>query len=423
MLAQLTKDIEKLLKSGKAAEAKSVVDRVEREGLSKREIGLLCILNAEIGIQLGDYRTAQADEAIATFRRDPDHGLYARSKLVKGLLLLASGAFGESKQELLEAYGAYLRIEDTWSAGRALNKIALCNYMLGHRQTAIENQFKSAEVFLSLGDHRAAAITLMNAASMLTFFGDLREAQSCFQRLDPSSLSGDVRNKLVLLEANSLLHALRGSRSKALTMLRQGESLLGEHARETALYYEYLGLICILDQDYKGAERALNTGLEISLKIAPESALVSQIKRLFADLYVATEDWKKAERFASEGLAVAEKIQERVEIAACHRALAQIEQHKGREDKARASYIGALEMFAQISTRYELAVCRYRAGASGLFPAHEATAMLFMARQYFSSEEMVHLVKAIDKALAGPKPEPAFVPPSGAPRSSPPTCA
>ena len=138
---------------------------------------------------------------------------------------------------------------------------------------------------------------------------------------------------------------------------------------------------------------------EISLEIAPESALVSQIKRLFGDLYVATEKWDLAEQFTTEGLAVAEKINERIEIAACWRILAQVELNRGDREEAREWFEKAIDLFKLIGARYELAITRHLAAISGLYENGERTALLYLAREYFESEDIRHYVEKVDQAL------------------------
>jgi tetratricopeptide (TPR) repeat protein len=149
--------------------------------------------------------------------------------------------------------------------------------------------------------------------------------------------------------------------------------------------------------------------LELSLTIAPESALISQNKRLFGDLYIATEKYDLAEKYATEALVVAEKINERVEIAACWRIFAQVAHHRGEDTKAREWYDKAIDLFNLIGTRYELAVTRYLAAASGLYNASERTAMLYMAREYFEAEEVAPFIAKVQTQLSQQPPSRAAV--------------
>jgi two-component system response regulator PilR (NtrC family) len=217
--------------------------------------------------------------------------------------------------------------------------------------------------------------------------------------------------------------------------LEAAKTKLAEFSRERAIYYEYLGLVSIFDSSFSVALTNLNLALEEVVHSAPESDMVSQIKRLLGDLYIAMSGTHLdsrlhgndkdpsflrrqetsialADKYASEALAVAEKINERVEIAACWRIFAQIEQRRStggeptasggapiHSSKARQWYKKAIDLFNLIGSRYELAVTRYLAATSGLYSNGERMAMLYLAREYFESEEVQHYVTKIDAAL------------------------
>jgi len=97
---------------------------------------------------------------------------------------------------------------------------------------------------------------------------------------------------------------------------------------------------------------------------------------------------------------VAEKINERVEIAAVWRVYAQLAVHDGDHEAARDWYKKAIDMFAMIGSRYELAATRYLAAASGIYRNGERRALLYMAREYFAGEDVRHYVDKIDTELA-----------------------
>ena len=173
-----------------------------------------------------------------------------------------------------------------------------------------------------------------------------------------------------------------------------------------AIYYEYLGTIHLLAEDYAAAEKALLEGLKISLDIAPESALVSQIKRRLGDAYLGLGRFDMAKRFTEEGLVVAQKINERAEIAACWRILAQLEHHHGNTDKARDWFNRAIDLFSRIGSSYELAVTRYLAAISSLFGEGGRQALLFLACEYFEKEAVRPYLEKIDREMkAAPRPE------------------
>ncbi|MEP0827101.1 MAG: sigma 54-interacting transcriptional regulator [bacterium] len=168
-----------------------------------------------------------------------------------------------------------------------------------------------------------------------------------------------------------------------------------------AQHSEYRGYLFNLQGDFASAVSQLTTGLELALKIAPESSLISQTKRLLADAYLGLKKYDLAQKFAKEALAVAEKINERAEIAACWRVFAQVALHNGDKDKAREWFKKAIELFSMISSRYELAVTRYLAAVSGLYGEGERAALLYLAKEYFEAEEIAPYMEKVNRELAG----------------------
>jgi transcriptional regulator with PAS, ATPase and Fis domain len=106
-----------------------------------------------------------------------------------------------------------------------------------------------------------------------------------------------------------------------------------------------------------------------------------------------------AQKTAGEALVVAEKINERSEIAGCYRVFAQVAVHNGEKEKAIEYYKKAVDIFKLIQSRYELAMTRYLMATSGLFDNGERMALLYLAREYFVSEEIEHYIEKVEVAI------------------------
>ncbi|HVP06285.1 MAG TPA: sigma 54-interacting transcriptional regulator [Candidatus Acidoferrum sp.] len=197
----------------------------------------------------------------------------------------------------------------------------------------------------------------------------------------------------------ALTSSQRGDFTSANRFLKAASDLPRCLRREYFRHLEISGFVHILAGEHSEAEQFLREGEKLAFEIAPDSTLISQIKRLFGDLYVATGKFDLAYQYASEGLAVAEKINERLEIAACWRVFAQVETHRGHADLAREWYGKAIDLFNLIPARYELASTRYLAATSGLYGPAERTAMLYMAKEYFESEAVTSYVEKITVEL------------------------
>ncbi len=398
--AKTLQTIADLIRARSYSKALKELEKIDSSCLSGAEKGRFCLLKAEAALYLGDYTVQHdIDSAIELFRPSSDTELFAKAKYLKGWFLASVGRHSEAKEALLEAYVSHLRCDDFANAARDLNRLSYVSFQLGNIDTSIETLEKCRGMYRQADDSSNEAIVAMNIPYLLLMVGRLRESVSRYVSIRSQILTLGPRNCLIYYEMSAVPYALKGAIAEARSIISRCQPYLEEYAREKAIYCENLGLIRILDGDYDGAEKALTAGLKISLEIASESALVPQIKRLFGDLYVATGKYHLAEKYANESLTVAEKINERVEIAACHRVFAQVEQQRGNNAKARGWFMKAMDLFKMISCRYELAVTRYLAATSGLYEYGERTAMLYLARQYFESEEVSHYVERINQQL------------------------
>ncbi len=392
--------VKELLARKRYAEASEGLRGIDPLQLGRSEYGVFCILKAETALYLGDYSVENLiDKAIEIYRPTADSGGFARAKFLKGWCLSSLGRHLEAKEALLEAYVSHLRCDDLGGAARDLNQLSYVTFQVGDIGTAIQNLEKCLDIYRELNDGVSYWVASMNLATLYLRAGRLGESLGRYADIAVGLTEQGERDYIIFHVMSGLLHALRGEIETAKRTLEPCLPLIDKYAREKAIYYENLGHISILAGDFEVAEKALTAGLDISLDIAPESALVSQIKRLLADLCVATGRIDPAKNFATAALVVAEKINERAEIAACYRVFARVEQHGRNETSARRWYRKAIGLFAMIDCRYELAVTHSLAARSGLFLDGERTAMLYLAREYFDSEGVTHQVSEIDAQL------------------------
>jgi DNA-binding NtrC family response regulator/tetratricopeptide (TPR) repeat protein len=390
--------VEGLLRTKKYAEAFDKLKTLDHSTLSGEGYGYYCILLSEAALHVGRYSEFCIDEAIEIFRGG-DTEAFARAKHLKGWFMAYQGNFGEAKETLLEAYVHFLRCNNLSDAARVLNWLSFVTHHSGNVEAAIENLKKCLDIYDRLGDMVKMTKAAHNLAFVYFSCGRLSESLSTYSAYPVTVKDHGEKPVLNFYSMSAIPHALRGDLTTAKATIEKAKPYLDKYARDKAIYYENLGLISLLDNNFTAAEEALKHGLEISLGIAPESTLVSQIKRLLADLYVAAAKFDSAERFAAEALTLAEKINEGTEIAACWRIFAQIEGHRHNDDKAREWYKKAIDQFHRLGSQYELAVTRYLAATSGLYYNGERTALLYLAREYFESENVTHYTDKVNTQL------------------------
>ena len=298
-----------------------------------------------------------------------------------------------------EAYVHFRRCEDDLSAAISLNKVAYCQSQCGDLVGAGQTLETCLDMAKALGESHRVTVVAHNLGKVRRMNGRIRESQRLYTEYSIPPETADKKAYVFYCCVSSIPSALLGRVDDARRIILQARPYLDEYAREKAIFYENLGLIELLAENYKVAESTLLAGLTIALAVAPRSSLVSQNKRLLADVYVATEAWDKAEEVAQETLSLAIEIDEYPEIAACHRTMAQIASRRGDRKAARDLFQRAIDAFHQMHFRYELAVTRYLAATSGLYANGEQAALLYLAREYFVSEDIRQYIEKVDKVL------------------------
>ncbi|HOZ07101.1 MAG TPA: sigma 54-interacting transcriptional regulator [candidate division Zixibacteria bacterium] len=391
--------IEELIAAGKIREAQGQLDKIDTDSVPENERGLYYLLGAEAAMHAGVYSPEAIEKAIVLLRYHPDTRLFARAKHVKGWYQAATGEFLAARATFMEAYVHFKRCEDELSAVIALNRVAYCQSQSGDLVGAGNTLVQCLEMANTLGDVRRVAVVAHNLGKIRRMNGCLREAQRIYAKYAVTPTPGNAESYIYYCCVASIPVALLGRIDEARRIIIQAKPYVDQYARENAVYHENLGLIEFLGGDFRTAEQTLLAGLEIALKVAARSSLVSQNKRLLADVYIASKEWGQAEVYATEALQIAEQIGERPEVAASRRALAQIHHNWGRRKEARTSFQQALDAFEQMEFRYDLAVTRYLAAISGLWTRRECAALLYLAREYFVSEGIDHFVAAVDGAF------------------------
>jgi DNA-binding NtrC family response regulator len=391
---------ENLLKRKKYSLAIQTLGEIDVTSISPQDMASYNLILVEANINLGNIGVErELNDALAYYKSSNDNIRYALAKLLQGMMLQSTGDFISAKESFIEAYAGYKRCDDKRAQASTLNYLGFIFHHVGDFNSAISNLKKCMEIYASENDQINAAAVAMNLAQIYRARGELGESIALFSEIAPViSQLGDRRICQYHL-MSGMPHLLLYDFGTTHDKIRKAEPYINEFIREKAIYFEYSGWIHNLEGDFENALRVLQKGLGISLNIAPESALVSQTKRLMADAYVGLDEFETAKLFAGQALAVAEKLNERVEIAACHRVFAQVDAFAGDTDAAKEWFRKATELFSMIGSRYELAVTRYLAAISGYYLNGERQALLYLAREYFESENVEHYVARINREL------------------------
>ncbi|MCK5127284.1 MAG: sigma 54-interacting transcriptional regulator [candidate division Zixibacteria bacterium] len=392
-------DAELLIFNKQFSKALEILHGIASVSPSDEEEAFINLLFIEASLPLGYYNIIEKLRfAINYYKRSINHDKYARIKSCHGLYLSSLGKFTEAKEAYFASLISYKRIDNIEGQQAVLNRLAFVFNHVGDIQKSID-YLSQCMSLIDCNDAKRKATIMVNISLQYRKIGSICKSIECYNQIDKEHISSDDKVMAVFYTMSSIPHAMLDDFIVAKNTISKAKPFLKDYIREQAIYYETLGWIHNLEGKYNFALTELTKGLKIAEDIAPKSALMSQIKRRMADSYLGLKDYKSAEQFAGEALTVAEKLNERVEIAECWRIQAQIANYHSESDKAKKHFKKAIDMFNMIGTKYNLAACRYLAATSGLYHNGERQAMLYLAREYFTSEDVKHYVDKIEKQL------------------------
>jgi DNA-binding NtrC family response regulator len=390
--------IKELLQTREFQQVLSLTEAVGPDGsLAQAEA---FVYRTEAMIALGDFAPRYIDVALHTLRHQGDSSLFALAKYLKARISIVAGDLLGAQESLAEAYMHYKRHDDQ----RGMGSCSLLQSYAAYQQADYGKFFEYAERCLhhySPEQHpQQIGMVLLNIALARLRLGQLTKSQETLSDILVKylpKLREDTRYNYCFVQA--LLHTQRGQSALAYEVLEKSGRPPAALKRESFLYAEISLYVNLRAGRYREADEWFAEGKALAADIGPGSTYVSQILRLRADCSLVVERYNDAFTAADEALAIAEALNERVEIAACWRVFAQVAVHEQKQNDARDWFRKAIDLFNQISSRYELAVTRYLAACSGVFEQTESLALLYLAKEYFESEQVVPYIQKVTSAL------------------------
>ncbi len=328
--------IEEAIKAARFEKALESLNAVDTSALNRDEAAYHSLLHSEALLYLGDYDILTAILAtVDYYKTNKANDRYAKSKFLLGWLYCSTGRMDDAKEALIEAYAAYKRCEDMEGAARALNQLSYISQVSGEMDNAIDHLKKGIDLYRQIGKSESAIYLRNNLRSVLLTSGKFRELLETCEDDDflIRTISTQCLGNFLLFKG--IASGIRGNIIIAADIIGSVESLTKGERRKYILYLEYLGWLYNVAGKYAEAENILLKAQEEAVNQTNISDMVSQTKRLLADTYLGLKQYDLAQKFADEALVVAEKINERAEIAACYRVFAQTALHRGENETAR----------------------------------------------------------------------------------------
>ncbi len=358
------------------------------------------MLRTEAMLALGLYESSFVDKALEILRTTGSLKELSLAKYFKGRIQFALGELLDAQESLIETYAYTKRLGDSPGIARTTNLLSGIAYQRADYELFQRYSQIALKAYEEIGDNKYPVIVNFNLALCDIRQGRLKSAKQRLFSLKCHVESLKDSHKYNFFHLNALVSCLLNEFKNSEEFLRLVQELPEDLIRERCRHYEISGYVYMLQGDYAKAKKLLLQGIELAnTMVEPVKALYSQIYRLLGDVHILTKEWKTAEKYANDALKVAVEINERLEIAACYRILAQVHNHSKDSDAAREYYKKSIDLFNLIDARYELAVTRYLAASSGLYNDGERQALLYLAREYFVSEDVNHYVEKVDKEL------------------------
>ncbi len=362
-------------------------------------------LEAVVSHSIGDYAWARqkATEAYEFFKNTGEHRQTAQTQYVFGLVETSQGNLKEAEQQLKEAVFGFRRASDLAGAVDALNRLAAVYFITFDFQKAQETLSEGIELAHRLGDAKRGAILSANQGRILVLFGEWdvaieRFATSCAVNTQHGDDLGVARDLL------SLGHAYLCKRDLATAEKYLSDAyakiVVSNATRELGIWYEFSGELKAERGDYEGAEELYLKGVELGERIAPESALVSQTYRLYAELMILRNEFERARRFAQTAYAVATRLGERIEIGALLRVFGRISAASSDLAESRRYFTESIALLKDLKVRRELFRTYLEALQSGSFSLEEAAGFLARAVRLGESLKSVAMVREAQKTAA-----------------------
>ena len=358
---------------------------------------------AEALFRLGRLDDAREHSSTALTLADAsgDHDLAARALHHLGRVAYRKGDLHEARDCYEQALGLYRRLGDEWRAARARGDLGLILKNLCEWDAAVACLRAALEAFRRLGRFPSTADALLNLGVVYQKSGEWERAEECYVQAE--QVYQQLANPLRL----ATVRIARGNIARLQRRLADAEALFGDSlrrarqqgaAREEVLSIEFLGE---LDADRDRHAEALaryDQALILAMGLAPEGDLVVELERRRADALTRLGRLDEAQSACERALRLAERTEDRLELALAHRAAAAIAWARGQHEDAVRGWTDAVRMLTGLRERYELARTLFELGRAVVEP-REGRRHLYRASALFAELSAHEWLERTDQEL------------------------
>jgi two-component system response regulator PilR (NtrC family) len=355
-------DIEGLFRQQEQKEkrrALAALERLEKDNFSPSGInkGLYLLLSAHRALIQTEYSLtiSLCQQALEEIGRT---SLNYRIGRLQWFMYRAHIALGDLKAAELcarDALASYRRIEDMEGIADAYNAISRIYYLQSDYVLAAEYINEAIQHVDS--DSVLKAKLLSNLGRIYLRTGEMDKAAENLRLALKVSNDNDLpvfsaQNYLSL----GYLHMRNRQYQQAEIEFDTAYNLIFENdlKREHVIYLEYIGELAYEKQDLVAAKKHLEKAVELGMKLAPESALLSQTLRRLAQVELELGRHEDAMRLSQKSLDLSQKLGEKIEIGLSHRVISAIFLARAEIADARRHGLEGIEILREIGENYEL---------------------------------------------------------------------
>lgn len=355
-------------------------------------------LQASCLYNLGRHQEALLKIKVAArfARRLADDSLFASVKLLYGRVLVRLGRLTDAAQEFNESYVFYRRTGDHKSVLFPLNSLAQLHYISGDFRRACEVLELSISYARKYYPQKNVDIDRRNLARVLLYMGSLSEARSILDTVD--STASDQWDQADLQMLMGLLHLLRLDFVPASENLNTAFDLFHQLStkRDVSVCQEYLGLLYYYLDNY---DKAIEYYQQVLDTPEPTASAVAQTLRMLTDVYISKDMFQEALNTAKKAEEAIDRIGEKRERGALHRAYGQIYTNYKEHDTARDYFGKSIALLREIGARYELALTYFACGESKSFDFEKRKRHLESARLLFDEMGVPKRVEQVQSTI------------------------
>ena len=309
--------------------------------------------------QLSRHEEALAvvQNALAKIKGTDENLLIAELQSTACRCMVELGRVNEAERAYRDLIATYRRVDNTIGVIRSLNRLSRIHFIKGQYAKSIDHLLEAMDYARAINDSKWKAMITGNLGTILNLSGEFHRAlEYLAESLELNLAQGDSVNvsRTLLSQAFAQMHL--HNFSEAAAVLNAAEEMIGvdQVANRISLLH-YRAQLALLQGEFARSIECATEGLALANSASGLDSDQSQISRVLAEANLGLGNNAEAGQFAGEALAIAERLGERVEVAACRRILAMVAAHNGDTRLTDSEFSAVTRILDDVGARYELA--------------------------------------------------------------------